>query len=216
MTIKRDFVLDPFLTLYLPLYELAGSSFMSKDAYGRLCTATGANLTLGGRRFDGVDDIITVPISPTLKASGPFSIVCWVKITSYQDGFAGIILNINGYSDFACRLMVRQSDLAPLAQVHIGGASQNVLGALTTSGVFNHLAYVYDGANEYWFTNRQQGTLYARTGTPNTGNTNIIIGKGAAAIYHLGGTIGELRIYNRALMPLEIQNDYLATKSSYR
>lgn len=50
---------DPYLKLYLPLYELDGSSFMSKDAYGHLCTVTGALWRPNGRWFDKTSDIIT-------------------------------------------------------------------------------------------------------------------------------------------------------------
>ena len=56
-----DFIFDPSMVLYLPLYELDGASFMSKDAYGHLCTVTGALWTSQGRDFDGIDDSITLP-----------------------------------------------------------------------------------------------------------------------------------------------------------
>ena len=36
------FIFDPSLVLYLSLWKLDGDSFMSKDAYGHLCTVTGA------------------------------------------------------------------------------------------------------------------------------------------------------------------------------
>ena len=53
-----NFIFDPSLVLYLPLHQRDGSSFMSKDAYGHVCTVTGAVWTPEGRLFDGVDDYI--------------------------------------------------------------------------------------------------------------------------------------------------------------
>ena len=53
-----DFIFDPSLVLYLPLYQPDGASFASRDAYGHLCTVTGALWTPQGRTFDGADDII--------------------------------------------------------------------------------------------------------------------------------------------------------------
>ena len=50
---KRRFKLDPSLVLYLPLYELDGSSFRSRDAYGHLATVTGALWTPQGRTLMG-------------------------------------------------------------------------------------------------------------------------------------------------------------------
>ena len=59
--IKSDFIFDPSLALYLPLYELDGASFVSRDAYGYLCTITGASWKLRGYKFDGVDDYGQAP-----------------------------------------------------------------------------------------------------------------------------------------------------------
>jgi len=55
-----NFVFDPSLELYLPLYELDGSSFMSKDACGHICLVTGALWGSQGRTFDGGDDYIDI------------------------------------------------------------------------------------------------------------------------------------------------------------
>ncbi|MDY6835496.1 MAG: hypothetical protein SVY53_11925, partial [Chloroflexota bacterium] len=46
--------LDPELRLLLPLRYLDGNSFMSRDAYGHLCTNNGTVWHLGGRSFDGI------------------------------------------------------------------------------------------------------------------------------------------------------------------
>ena len=66
MKLKRSFILDPALRLYLPLWKLDGNSFQSKDAYGHLATVTGATKVLQGFSFDGVDDKITIPHAATL------------------------------------------------------------------------------------------------------------------------------------------------------
>ena len=58
-----NFIFDPYLVLYLPLYELDGASFMSKDAYGHLCTVIGALWRPNGRYFDGIDDRIDLGIA---------------------------------------------------------------------------------------------------------------------------------------------------------
>ncbi len=84
-------------SLYLPFGEgsMQGTTFRSYDAYHHLCTPTGTTWGIQGRTLDGASDIITVPNHAALKAAGSFSIVCWVKVTSYENGFAGIILGIN-------------------------------------------------------------------------------------------------------------------------
>ena len=53
-----DFIFDPSLVLYLPLGQLDGTSFVSQDAYGHLCTVTGTVWGSRGRYFDGADDLV--------------------------------------------------------------------------------------------------------------------------------------------------------------
>lgn len=69
---------DPCMRLYLPLSELDGNSFMSRDQYGHLCTVTGAAWGIEGRTFNGSSDLISIPDSPVLTFNGttdqPFSI----------------------------------------------------------------------------------------------------------------------------------------------
>ena len=71
-------VTDPALVLDLPLYKLDGASFMSKDAYGHLCTVTGALWTPYGRSFDGSDDNISCGYSG-LDALTNASVLIWAK-----------------------------------------------------------------------------------------------------------------------------------------
>jgi len=46
-------------------------------------------------------------------------------------------------------------------------------------------------------------------------NTDLIIGEARNLARDFDGRIGEVRLYNRALTPLEIENNYLATKWRY-
>ena len=59
------------------------------------------------------------------------------------------------------------------------------------------------------------GTLFLQgtgTGTINTNINNLMIGVNTALNDYLNGTIDEVRIYNRALTPLEIWNNYQVMK----
>ena len=72
-----NFISDPSLVLYLPLHELDGSSFMSRDAYGHLCTVTGAVWRPYGYYFDGTDDWISIPTHSALTSPTQGTIVIW-------------------------------------------------------------------------------------------------------------------------------------------
>uniref|UniRef100_A0A6M3IY71 Putative lectin/glucanase superfamily protein n=2 Tax=viral metagenome TaxID=1070528 RepID=A0A6M3IY71_9ZZZZ len=75
---------DPYLVLDLPLWDLDGSSFKSRDRFGHLCTVTGATWGLQGRKGDGIDDRIVLPSSAAL-----FPAQCtwftWVKFNVVND-----------------------------------------------------------------------------------------------------------------------------------
>lgn len=81
MKIRRDFICDPGLVLYLPLYALDGSAFKSKDAYGHSGTVTGASWRPDGRYFDGNDDWISIALHDALITPTQGVIVVWFKHT---------------------------------------------------------------------------------------------------------------------------------------
>lgn len=81
-----DFIRDSSLVLYLPLYELQGTSFLSKDTYGHTCTVTGTTLTPTGRSFDGIDDNIEIAAHSALDIVDDITIEAWVTVDSSVDG----------------------------------------------------------------------------------------------------------------------------------
>ena len=80
-----NFVFDPSLVLYLPLYEMDGASFASRDAYGHRCTVTGALWRPNGRYFDAVNDGINCGTGSNLNLGNTmdkYTMTAWIK-TSY-------------------------------------------------------------------------------------------------------------------------------------
>jgi len=84
--LKREFALDPSLVLYLPLYELDGVAFTSKDHYGHLATVTGAVWRPDGRSFDGTDDNVTVPDCAGLSGLSAMTVMAWGKTNTWVVG----------------------------------------------------------------------------------------------------------------------------------
>ena len=84
----EDFIYDPYLALCLPLYMLDGASFMSRDAYGHLCTVTGALWRPNGRYFDGVDDLISIPSHASLDTLATPAYIVWLKGTLNPTGYS--------------------------------------------------------------------------------------------------------------------------------
>ena len=216
-----NFIFDPSLVLYLPLYELDGSSFASKDAYGHTCTVTGALWRPNGHYFDGTDDKITISHTASLQpGTKSFSVIVWVNPVSVTGVSLGLLNkggNVPGY-DFRLRANGTKIQI----QIHDGTTRDTpevtLESALTASNYYciglgidrvGNKAYVYmNGLKE---TN--EGTLTA-TGAIE-GSNNIVIGVDYDTNY-INATIGELAIYHRLLTPPEFMNYYLATKWRYR
>src|SRR3990172_13167350 len=84
--LKDKFIYDPSLVFYVPLYELDGTTFQSKDAYGHLCTVTGALWRPQGRDFDGTDDVISAPDHNALDITGTVTLISWFYPYTTSDG----------------------------------------------------------------------------------------------------------------------------------
>lgn len=212
-----NFIADPTLALYLPLYELDGASFMSKDKHGHLCTVAGAIWRLQGRSFDGTDDFINLGNSLNLY-QGQFTWEFWVKQTSvaanYKPflGTATLDKHVRGYQDSADLHLVfkiRQSDGTVI------GLSCTDL--LATLNVFGHVVFTGDGSTLRGYLNSVASTVTsAHDGTINTATREDLKIGAERNVYWFEGIIGSVRLYSRALTPQEIQYNYLATKWRYR
>ena len=213
----RDFIFDPSLVLYLPLHRLDGASFMSRDAYGHLCTVTGALWRPYGRYFDGSDDVIKCGANTALDIVTAGTLEAWVNVTTFGDnegvtakGTTSGYWNLTSYSGPQFRFIVR--DGVGFARVIASGVSTDT---------WYHLVGVVDGRTATSLkiyldaSLKQEGDISA-IGSLVDNTKNLLIGEDErnAAFFH--GLIGEVRIYNRALTPLEIQRNYLATKWRYQ
>lgn len=214
-----NFIFDPSLVLYAPLHQLDGASFMSRDAYGRLCAVTGASWRPNGRYFDGIDDRIDCGASATTDfTTGDFTFAFWIKPT---------VINAtkhvyNRGREQVDGIMIYIVNLGKLRfQTNQVGAKQSIITAentlLTTE--YQLMTITRSGATGKIYRNDTE------TGYAQQDAIQDIVSASAremklTAYYDnstgMVGSIGEVYIYNRALTPLEIQHNYLATKERYK
>ena len=215
MEIKRDFIFDPSLVLYLPLYELDGASFMSRDAYGHLCTVTGALWTPQGRSFDGTDDYMDCGRGSSIDLTGALTIEAWLNIPTDSSVNAYLITKREGSTNQYMVLI--DADVKPLF-LCVGAASESITGnTALTKGRWHHLVCKTDGTTGYILLDGEEDKSGA-VNSPTTKAVNLFIGArgDSPAAGYLQTYIGEIRLYNRDLSHLEIQRNYLATKWRYR
>ena len=220
-----NFIYDPSLVLYLPLYELDGGSIVSRDACGHLSSVAGALWRLYGRYFDGSDDQINCGATPALDIAS-ISIEAWMNSNVVAAGGAGGVvysrfadpgtgangfeLRFEGFGNKKMSFFVIRDGAWPSVQ-----DTNNVIAKTLT---WYHIVATYDGADARLYINNE----FINAGSPSPPKSvscNAIIGartSGGAAPHRWDGLIGEVRIYNRALVPPEIEQNYLATKWRYR
>src|SRR3990167_7681164 len=208
MRIRRDFIYDSSLVLYLPLWKLDGSSFMSKDAYGHLCTVTGATWSKQGRIVDGTDDKLalsdTDASSPLNFTTSDFTLEMWLKF----DDLDGIqVLWSKGVNADTGYYFDKRSDGGGSIYV-----STDTVG-VTTNGTFitgilaltwTHLFIVKKGTTVTVYKGLTTGGLTAYTSAVVFQNPESSIQASKWGVYGteavgnwFDGGMGEIRAYNR-------------------
>ncbi len=217
-----DFIFDPSLVLYLPLYELDGASLMSKDAYGRLCTVTGAMWTPQGRSFDGGDDYIVLPNQAALNFGlGDFSLEAWIKADTSVATYRKIV-NMDDLTSNRYALYVNQTSGSFIAEIRLDGTTRSAnSGVAVNDNTWHHLVATFDrdGYIRDYIDGAAKGALRDTSDLASVDcspNVNLYIGMLSGGSQFFIGVIGEVRIYNRALAPSEVLRNYLATKWRYR
>ena len=208
-------IYDSSLVLDAPLWGLQGSPFISNDIYAHTFTVTGAVWTPQGRTFDG-DDYIDIG-NPAAVAFNGVGLTLEVWFTKPTAGRAERLIGYDTPGN--PRYLFAPYTLNVLRiYIHDGTSSQDISGTTNVSGgAFFHGVYTYNNGVGTIYTNGvAEGTqTQALTSFAATGMYIGAYNYGAPA-ERLVGTIGEVRIYNRALTPLEIQQIYLATRDRYQ
>ncbi len=223
-----DFVFDPSLVLYLPLWKLDGASIMSQDAYGHACTVTGALGRPHGHYFDGSDDYITIAANSTLQSLTVGSIEVWAKFDDLNSNRMPFAASDIGDATSYMGLYWISADGNMWAICYNDGSelyNAKFAGTGLTAGQWYHFVLVQDGTEPDLYLDTIKYDL--ATGEPdptgwfadvlNIDTVTVGIARRSGGNYFdHNGNIGEVRVYNRALTPLEIQHNYLATKWRYK
>ncbi len=215
LPLSRQFVRDPSLVLYLPLYKRDGLIFQSDDAYGHLATVTGAIWTPQGRRFDAVDDVIIVPDNASLQLANALTVSIWLSSAgaTHNGIFKGSETRNASYN---YRILHHSTNTVSFG-VCVGGVeiTHNVADVVTLN-TWLCFALTADGTTLNGYKNGVNIKTAAAVGPYDvfSGQT-LKVGGDPVFGSSFNGLIGEAWIYNRALTVSEIMRDYLATKWRY-
>jgi hypothetical protein len=168
----------------------------------------------GSLVFDGVDDAVNVPNSTSLQITNNITIMYWMYVTD-QVGAQGTITK-GPFSNDYDYMVYLSSNSATLTfyKKNIGGTAENA----GFSGTFiNKWTHVSFSLNNLTVIGYENGVIRATSSFNNSGirsTTNELrIGRGWSAYFP--GSLSNIQIYNRALTPQEVLQNYNATKGRY-
>ena len=200
----------------------AGSGTVAADASATRNdgSISGAQWAAAGRygsalRFDGINDVVSVPDAAALDLTTGMTLEAWVNPAVATDWRTVILKEIN--AGLAYALYSNHNSPSPAGYAHIvGTAISDGTGGPTTLplNTWSHVATTYDGANLRLFVNGAQVSSRALTGSMIQSTNPLRVGGNAVWGEYFSGLIDEVRIYNRALTASEIQADMASPVTS--
>jgi hypothetical protein len=200
------------------------SSYLS--IFGEIASAIGASLSgIGftrGMSFAAVADKLNFTNLSTLNITGSLSITAWIYPRSFGGGNAGRIYDKFQYTGLqAGTSFYIDNNLGTNAIALSSGVllATNVsrLNNQVTLNTWQHFAISHNGSNStitFYKNGASIGSSGSLAPVAATG-ASACIGNNFAGQFNFDGTIGTVRVYNRAITSTEIAQIYNAQKSRY-
>ncbi|MEK7317429.1 MAG: LamG-like jellyroll fold domain-containing protein, partial [Candidatus Eisenbacteria bacterium] len=187
--------------------EGTGSTTADRSGYANTGTLVGATWTTQGRfgnalQFNGTSSRVTIPDSPVLQLTSAMTLEAWVYPTAALTGWTDVIMK-QGDDYFMT------ASGTPGGRPAVGSSVALPLFAVTALPVatWSHLAATYDGSLLRLYLNGVEVGSRGETDSLPTSGGPLSLGGDALFGQYFSGTLDEVRIYSRALTPLELQDD---------
>ncbi|HEY7072486.1 MAG TPA: LamG-like jellyroll fold domain-containing protein [Acidimicrobiales bacterium] len=190
--------------------EGSGGFANDRSGSGNRGTVSGPAWTTAGKvggalTFDGINDLVTVPDTPSLHLTTGMTIDAWIRPTvastwstvALKERPNGLAYSLYGGND--------QSRAA--GYINNGADRLAAATTATPANAWTHVAVTYDGANLRLYVNGALVRTSAVTGPIAASTGALRIGGNTVWGEWFTGTIDELNIYNRALSAAEITQD---------
>jgi hypothetical protein len=200
---------DPTLVLALAFDEGSGTTTVDMSGNNLSATVSNAAWTTGGRYgnalvFDGATARVTVPDAAALHLTSGLTLEAWVNPSAISPNWTDVVYK--GNDNYYLEAATPQG--APAAGATAGGVDANVFGsAALPANTWTHLAETYDGSLLRLYVNGIQVGSQPLTGPLATSTNPLEIGGDSIYGQFFRGTVDEVRVYNVALTPTQIQAD---------
>ena len=192
--------------------EGTGTTVLDRSGKGNNGVISSATWAATGRfgkalAFNGTSSWVTVADSTSLDLTTGMTLEAWVYPTTTMTGWRTVMMKEQPGADIY--YLSANTDMnQPATGVSIGGSIRQ-LNAGTTIPVnaWTHLTATYDGTTQRLYINGAQVASQAQTGSITVSGSAMHIGGNSVWGEYFQGLIDEVRVYNRALSPAEIQAD---------
>jgi hypothetical protein len=216
------------LVVYLPFDEASG--IIAHDASGNGANGTlkcnagclpipdwTAGIVRGALNFSNAGDFVSIPDSASLELTNQFTFAFWAWVPANSSNITYVQkvwgTDVGQGTEPSNGYLISTGSPANYMYINLYNDNARVARCSTAPGVvqsqmWQHFAITYDNAAIIIYVNGIENVECSATGSAGTDGTPVSIG----GINRLspGGTIDELRIYNRALSPQEIAGVYQA------
>ena len=201
-------VADPNLVGWWTFDEGAGATAADWSGHGNHGKIEGSPQWVDGfdgtaLKFDGVDDLVNCGDLPSLSITGNITVMCWIKVAAFNRSWETILAK----GDNSYR-MSRGPQYGSAIHFGCNGPSGGNLSGFTTvtTDTWRHVALVYDGVNKIIYIDGVEDTRVASAGDISVSTYPLYIGANSQqGSRNLTGLVDDVRIYNKALTPADIQ-----------
>ena len=155
--------------------------------------------------FDGLDDHVAVPDSPTLDLTNALTLEAWIKPNALPaaGGWASVVTKPESYS-----LQFNGSRLEfTIMQNGTRQRLQAPPGAVV-AGQSYHVVATYDGTTRRLYLNGVEVASAALTGGASLTTAGLFVGSWNGFIEFLNGTVDDVAVYGSALPAARVQNHF--------
>jgi hypothetical protein len=202
---------SPGLVASFGFNEGSGATVLDSSGKSNNGTIANATWTAAGKfgsalSFNGASSWVTVPDATSLDLTNGLTLEAWVRPSTLSGWRTALLKESAGGLSYA--LYAHNNTPNPAVTVQIGGGDRSAEGTSPLPlNTWTHLAATYDGAQLRLYVNGVQAGSRAQTGNIAVSAAPLRVGGNAVWTEFFAGLIDEVRVYNRALSPAEIQAD---------